>query len=92
MRPAAVDADHAITGLAELMGVGRRNQHLATQPQLSESPPITRKYVRIGASPRGAQALTIAGRINSLLAGRYNLSYDDVRKVMRENAKSLVAR
>src|SRR4051812_18375286 len=36
MRPAAVDADHAITGLAELMGVGRRNQHLATQPQQAE--------------------------------------------------------
>jgi len=54
---------------------------LATQPQLSDAPPITRKYIRIGASPRGAQAVAMAGRINSLLAGRYNLSYDDVREV-----------
>jgi MoxR-like ATPase len=54
---------------------------LATQPQLSDAPAVTRKYVRIGASPRGAQAVTIAGRINSLLSGRYNLSYDDVREV-----------
>ncbi len=54
---------------------------LATQPQLSEAPPLTRKYIRIGASPRGAQAVTIAGRIHSLMSGRFNLSYDDVREV-----------
>jgi MoxR-like ATPase len=54
---------------------------LATQPNLTDAPPVTRKYVRIGASPRGAQAITIAGRINSLLSGRYNLSYDDAREV-----------
>src|SRR5579871_3010582 len=55
---------------------------LATQPQGQDVPPSTRKYSRIGASPRGAQALTIAGRINSLMAGRYNLSYEDIREAV----------
>lgn len=55
---------------------------LATQPQGQEVPAVTRKYIRIGASPRGAQALTLAGRIFALLAGRYNLAYEDVREAV----------
>ncbi len=54
---------------------------LATQPESEEAPPTVRRYVRLGASPRGAQALTLAGRINALLDGRYNLGYDDLRAV-----------
>ena len=52
---------------------------LATQPGLPGAPEVTRKYIRIGASPRGAQAITLAGRIYSLMDGRFNLSYEDVR-------------
>src|SRR5438067_2069838 len=52
---------------------------MATRPELQDAPEITKRYVRIGASPRGAQALSMAGRIFSLLDGRYNLSYEDVR-------------
>jgi MoxR-like ATPase len=56
---------------------------LASQPgsPMGETPEMVKRYVRIGASPRGAQALTLAGRINALLEGRYNLSFDDVRAV-----------
>ena len=56
---------------------------LASQPgsPTGETPEMVKRYVRIGASPRGAQALTLAGRINALLDGRYNLSFDDVRAV-----------
>ena len=56
---------------------------LASQPgtPTGETPEMVKRYVRIGASPRGAQALTLAGRINALLEGRYNLSFDDVRTV-----------
>ncbi len=54
---------------------------LATQPESEEAPPMVRRYVRLGASPRGAQSLTLAGRINALLDGRYNLGYDDLRAV-----------
>ena len=56
---------------------------MATRPELPESPEIARKYLRIGSSPRGAQALSLAGRIFSLLDGRYNLSYEDVRVAVR---------
>ena len=52
---------------------------LATQPELPGAPEVTRKYIRIGASPRGAQAITLAGRVNSLMDGRVNLSFEDVR-------------
>jgi MoxR-like ATPase len=57
---------------------------LATQPGSGEGTEMVRRYVRIGASPRGAQALTLAGRINALLNGRYNLSFDDVRAVAHD--------
>jgi MoxR-like ATPase len=55
---------------------------LATQPESPDAPEVTRKYIRIGSSPRGAQALSLAGRILSLLDGRFNLSYDDIRAAM----------
>ncbi len=40
-----------------------------------------REYVRLGPSPRAAQALSLAGRITALLEGRHNLSVEDVRSV-----------
>ena len=52
---------------------------LATQPDQEGVPDVTRKYIRIGASPRGAQAIALAGRVDSLMDGRFNLSYEDVR-------------
>jgi MoxR-like ATPase len=52
---------------------------LATQPDQQGAPEPARKYIRVGASPRGAQAMTMAGRISCLMEGRMNLSYADVR-------------
>jgi MoxR-like ATPase len=57
---------------------------LATQPGSGEAPEVVKRYVRLGSSPRGAQALTLGGRINALLNGRYNLSFDDVRAVAHD--------
>ena len=45
--------------------------------------PMVRKYVRYGASPRGAQSMILGGKVLALLAGRYNVAYDDVRKMAR---------
>jgi MoxR-like ATPase len=53
---------------------------LALQPS-DGADPLVRDYVALGPSPRGGQALTIAGRITALLDGRHNLSVDDVRAV-----------
>ena len=51
----------------------------ATHPQDPNSPTIVRDYVRFGASPRGMQAMILAGKILALLDGRYNVAFDDIR-------------
>ena len=42
---------------------------------------IVKKYVRYGSSPRGVQALVLAGKILALMKGRYNVSFSDIREV-----------
>jgi len=54
---------------------------LATHPGSPLAQPITNQYLRWGSSPRGAQALALAGKVRALLAGRYNVSFEDVRRV-----------
>ena len=44
---------------------------------------MTRQYVRYGASPRAAQALVLAGKVYALLDGRFNVSFDDVRRAVK---------
>jgi MoxR-like ATPase len=53
---------------------------LATHPQSEFATPVTNRYVRCGASPRGAQSLILAAKVNSLLEGRFNVGFEDVRK------------
>lgn len=50
----------------------------ATHPELKESPDLTHKYIRFGASPRAAQALITAAKARALMDGRFNVSYDDI--------------
>jgi MoxR-like ATPase len=54
---------------------------LATHPQGEFAQPITNQYLRWGASPRGAQTVTLAAKVRALLSGRYNVSFEDVRRV-----------
>ncbi len=54
---------------------------LATHPQGEFAVPITDRYLRWGASPRGAQTLTLAAKVYALLEGRFNVSFEDVRRV-----------
>ena len=54
---------------------------LATHPQGEFATPDANKYLRFGASPRGAQALVLAGKVRALLEGRYNVSFEDIRRV-----------
>ncbi|MCS6879915.1 MAG: MoxR family ATPase [Oscillochloridaceae bacterium] len=51
----------------------------ATHPEAREAPAITKQYVRYGASPRGMQALILAGKILALLDGRYNVAFADLK-------------
>jgi MoxR-like ATPase len=41
--------------------------------------PMVNKYVRLGASPRAAQALVLAGKCRALLDGRAVVSTEDIR-------------
>jgi MoxR-like ATPase len=50
----------------------------ATNPDDAAAPPLVRRYVTVGSSPRGMQALILAGKINALLDGRYNAALDDL--------------
>jgi MoxR-like ATPase len=54
---------------------------LATHPNGPFALPITNQYLRWGASPRGAQTLSLAAKVRALLSGRYNVSFEDVRRV-----------
>jgi MoxR-like ATPase len=51
---------------------------LATHPTSEEAPEAARRYVRYGASPRGAQAITLAAKVRTLVEGRSNVSFEDV--------------
>ncbi len=54
---------------------------MGTRPDNPDAPKLVQQFVRLGASPRGAQALVLAGKIRSLLDGRFNVSFDDIRAV-----------
>jgi MoxR-like ATPase len=53
----------------------------ATHPETEEATATTKKYVRYGSSPRGAQSVLLAAKIRALLDGRYAVAIDDVRRV-----------
>ena len=54
---------------------------LATHPYGPHALPITNQYLRWGSSPRGAQAIALAAKTRALLEGRFNVGFDDVRRV-----------
>lgn len=54
---------------------------LATHPEGPYAPPITNQYLRWGSSPRGSQTLALGAKVRALLGGRYNVSFEDVRRI-----------
>ena len=55
----------------------------ATAPTGEGAPETVRRFVRYGASPRGAQALALGAKVRALTAGRAHASSEDVRSVAR---------
>jgi MoxR-like ATPase len=55
---------------------------LATHPGTPHAHPMTEKYVRFGASPRGTQTLVLGGKVNALLNDRVHVACEDVRAMM----------
>jgi MoxR-like ATPase len=54
---------------------------LATHPDHATAPDVTKRYVRYGSSPRGAQSLILAAKILAILDGRYHVARDDIRAI-----------
>jgi MoxR-like ATPase len=54
---------------------------LATHPQGPHAAEATNQYIRWGSSPRGVQTLVLAAKVRALLDGRYNVSFEDLRRV-----------
>ena len=54
---------------------------MATQPETSQAHPLSKKYIRYGSSPRGAQALVECGQVYALMHGRLHLAIEDIQTV-----------
>ena len=54
---------------------------LGTHPDSADAPELTKKYVRYGSSPRGAQALILGGKVKAILDNRYNVAREDIQAV-----------
>lgn len=54
---------------------------MGTHPEVEDAPEQTKKYVRYGSSPRGAQALILASKVHAILDGRYNVAREDIQAV-----------
>jgi len=64
-------AEHVKTFAARLV--------MATHPKDDAGGSMAKRYVRYGASPRGAQALMLAGKVKALVEGRVNVSVEDLQ-------------
>jgi MoxR-like ATPase len=51
---------------------------LASQPDSPTASPQVKRFVQLGISPRGAQALLLAGKARALLQGRFNVGFEDL--------------
>src|SRR2546423_14070991 len=55
---------------------------LATHPHGQYAIPMVNQFLRVGASPRAAQAITLAAKVRALLDGRFHVSFQDVKEVV----------
>lgn len=56
---------------------------LATHPDKEFSTAETKQFVRYGSSPRGLQNLVMGAKVLALLEGRFNVSAEDIRTVIK---------
>jgi MoxR-like ATPase len=52
---------------------------MATHPEHELAADITRRFVRYGSSPRGAQAMILGAKIRAILDHRYHVAKEDIR-------------
>ncbi|HUF37262.1 MAG TPA: AAA family ATPase [Anaerolineales bacterium] len=54
---------------------------VASHPDRADAPDLVLRFVRFGASPRGAQSLTLGGKVTALMDGRFNVAFEDIAAV-----------
>lgn len=54
---------------------------LATHPESEYSNDFVKKYVEIGASPRGAQGIFNGSKVEAILKGRLNVAFEDINDI-----------
>ena len=54
----------------------------ATRPNEDGAENPAQRFLRYGASPRGAQAVLMGAKVTALLSGRVNVSFEDVNRVL----------
>ncbi len=42
---------------------------------------MTNQFLRVGASPRAAQAIALGSKVRALLDGRFHVSFKDIKEV-----------
>jgi len=65
---------------------------LATHPDSEYATDMTKRYIRYGSSPRGAQAIVIAAKVRALLDARLNVSFDDIKRVAKQSLRHRIIR
>jgi MoxR-like ATPase len=55
---------------------------LATHPQGIFAVPMVNQFLRVGASPRAAQAITLASKVRALLDNRFHVSFKDIKETV----------
>ena len=60
---------------------------MASHPEQELAAEKTRRFVRYGSSPRGAQAIILAAKIRAILDERYHVSREDLRAVAHNSLR-----
>jgi MoxR-like ATPase len=56
---------------------------LGTHPDGANALEVAKRYIRVGASPRGAQALILSGKVRALCDGRFHVGYADIEAIAK---------
>jgi MoxR-like ATPase len=60
---------------------------LGTHPEGEHATELATRYLRCGASPRGAQALILGSKVLALADGRYHISHDDIDAIAKQTLR-----
>jgi MoxR-like ATPase len=55
----------------------------ATRPESPTAPDFIKRFVQWGAGPRASQYLALAGKVFAVLAGRFNVSREDIQRAAK---------